>query len=314
MNEDEQSGLLVSAIAVCGFGLLTVLTIPLWSGPQSWLGPLTDWLPTGPFQEQSGTEAAQAPEHAWSENEIKAALMRCVQALAPVNADVEPLAPIMSGDCGAPAPVLVKSIGGTDKVSFDPPLVLDCAMVVGLDRWLRESVQPAARDAFSSAVSKVIASSYACRNVYNLPNGHLSQHAFANAVDLPVFVLADGRKVAVTQGWGLTQRDLISAAKAKKTAPSATTSVGKPTTEKEAAGVIDVVKISIASAPSGAPNTGQSVASTVDAEAAAESKFLRLAHDGGCKIFSTVLGPEANDVHRTHLHLDLQDRKSPVCE
>jgi hypothetical protein len=34
-----------------------------------------------------------------------------------------------------------------------------------------------------------------------------------------------------------------------------------------------------------------------------------------CGIFSTVLGPEANDMHRTHLHLDLQDRNSAnVCK
>ena len=57
-------------------------------------------------------------------------------------------------------------------------------------------MQPAARKTFSSPVSKIIGSSYACRNVYNLPDGHLSQHAFANAIDLPMFVLADGRKVA----------------------------------------------------------------------------------------------------------------------
>ena len=31
--------------------------------------------------------------------------------------------------------------------------------------------------------------------------------------------------------------------------------------------------------------------------------------------FSTALGPEANDVHRTHLHLDLQERHSlNVCQ
>ncbi len=315
MNEDERSGFLVSAIAVGGFALFAILTIPLWRGPaQTGLGPLQDWLPTEPSVEQRGTEAVQGPMDAWSDNEVKTALTQCVEALAPITTDVAPLAPIRSGDCGTPAPVLVRSIGGgTDKVSFDPPLVLDCAMVVGLDRWLTESVQAAARQVFSSPVSKIIGSSYACRNVYSLPNGHLSQHAFANAIDLPLFVLADGRTIGVTHGWGPTQSDLIAAAKAKKAAASATTSVVKPATETKAASVSDVVKIS-AAAPSGVVDTGQSEASTVDSKAAAESKFLRLAHDGGCKIFSTVLGPDANDVHRTHLHLDFQDRKSSVCE
>ena len=48
---------------------------------------------------------------------------------------------------------------------------------------------------------------------------------------------------------------------------------------------------------------------------APEAKFLRRVHRGACDVFSTVLGPEANDVHRTHLHLDLQDRHAlNVCQ
>jgi hypothetical protein len=305
MDEDKESGFLglVSAIAVCGFALLAALTAPLWVGPaQNWLVPI---MP--PVEEGS----PQTPGAAWTDEEIKTALIQCVQALGPIIADATPLAPIRNGDCGAPAPVLVKSIGGTDKVSFVPPLVLDCAMVIGLDRWLTESVQPAAREAFSSPVSKIIGSSYACRNVYDLPNGHLSQHAFANAIDLPMFVLADGRKVDVTHGWGSTQRDLLAIAKAKKTATAVTASVGQQKKEKSIKGAVTVV-VKISAVPGAATSANQSA--VLDPKAVAEGKFLRLAHDGGCKIFSTVMGPEANDVHRTHLHLDLQDRKTTVCK
>jgi hypothetical protein len=46
-----------------------------------------------------------------------------------------------------------------------------------------------------------------------------------------------------------------------------------------------------------------------------QAKFLRRVHQGACETFTTVLGPEANDIHRTHLHLDLQDRHSlNVCK
>jgi hypothetical protein len=46
-----------------------------------------------------------------------------------------------------------------------------------------------------------------------------------------------------------------------------------------------------------------------------QAKFLRRVHQGACEMFTTVLGPEANDIHRTHLHLDLQDRHSlNVCK
>jgi hypothetical protein len=313
MNEDDHSGFrdLVSVIAVCGIVLLAVLTGLLWSGPaQNWLGSPKDWLPMTPSPEQEG-KAPQEPTATWTDKEIEAALMQCIQALAPITAEVAPLDPIRDGDCGAPAPVLVKSIGGGEKVSFDPPLVLDCAMVVGLDRWLKDSVQPAARKTFSSPVSKIIGSSYACRNVYNLQDGHLSQHAFANAIDLPMFVLADGRKVDVTHGWGATQRDLIAAAKAKKATAGVTGSLAKQKTDAKGAAT-QVVNVSTSPASNSTTVASPSPASADDSEVAA--KFLRLAHDGGCKIFSTVLGPEANDTHRTHLHLDLQERKTSVCE
>ena len=40
------------------------------------------------------------------------------------------------------------------------------------------------------------------------------------------------------------------------------------------------------------------------------SQFLRDVHDGACKIFSTVLGPEANEAHKNHFHLDMAQAAS----
>ena len=43
--------------------------------------------------------------------------------------------------------------------------------------------------------------------------------------------------------------------------------------------------------------------------------FLREAHKSACRIFGTVLGPEANNAHRNHFHVDLAPRKrSNFCE
>jgi hypothetical protein len=93
-----------SHIAACGFGLLVALTAPLWLGPaQNWLGPLKNWLPRVSSPEQAGTQVPQASGAAWSDEEIKTALMHCVQAVAPLNADVAPLSPLRSGECGTPA-------------------------------------------------------------------------------------------------------------------------------------------------------------------------------------------------------------------
>jgi hypothetical protein len=219
MNQHDHSffSSAVFVIAVCGFALLAALTLPLWSRSLiAWLEPLKAWV-----SPQTGTSLDRSPPSPtpaanWSDAEIEAALSECVHSLAPVTAELLPIAPIRSGDCGTPAPVLLRSIGSKEKVTVDPPLTFDCPMVVALYRWIEETVQPAAQEIFGSPVARIIGSSYACRTVYNLPNGHLSQHALANALDLPMFVLADGRKIDVTPGWGQTQRDLIAAAKTKK--------------------------------------------------------------------------------------------------
>lgn len=43
--------------------------------------------------------------------------------------------------------------------------------------------------------------------------------------------------------------------------------------------------------------------------------FLREAHDAACRIFGTTLGPEANDDHRNHFHIDMAQRKfTKICD
>ncbi len=43
--------------------------------------------------------------------------------------------------------------------------------------------------------------------------------------------------------------------------------------------------------------------------------FLRAVHDAACGRFGTVLGPEANEYHRNHFHLDMAERTiRNICE
>ena len=55
-----------------------------------------------------------------------------------------------------------------------------------------------------------------------------------------------------------------------------------------------------------------SVESGVGISDIGKQRFLRGAHDTACKIFGTVLGPEANNAHRNHLHLDMAHRERGV--
>jgi hypothetical protein len=45
------------------------------------------------------------------------------------------------------------------------------------------------------------------------------------------------------------------------------------------------------------------------------SRFLHETHAAACKIFGTTLGPEANEAHRNHFHVDMAERKvRKICD
>jgi hypothetical protein len=45
------------------------------------------------------------------------------------------------------------------------------------------------------------------------------------------------------------------------------------------------------------------------------ARFLREAHAAACRIFGTTLGPEANEAHRNHFHVDMAERKvKKICD
>lgn len=44
-----------------------------------------------------------------------------------------------------------------------------------------------------------------------------------------------------------------------------------------------------------------------------EAAFLRKLHQGACGVLTTALGPEANEAHRDHLHLDMKERDNLIC-
>jgi hypothetical protein len=45
------------------------------------------------------------------------------------------------------------------------------------------------------------------------------------------------------------------------------------------------------------------------------ARFLRAAHAAACRIFGTTLGPEANEAHENHFHVDMAARKhKKICD
>ena len=192
-----------------------------------------------------GHEQAQIPSHAqvppdaseqgavgngaplWTKDEMDTARAQCNALLATVSAVTTPVEPLRQGECGAPAPVEVISIGSNPQVTLSTPVVMTCAMVVGLHKWLKSDVQPAAREILGSPVVRLeVMSSYSCRNAYGRKKTRLSEHGRANAVDIGAFMTQQGESVDVLTYWGPTERELraqiaASAAAAKAQAAKA---------------------------------------------------------------------------------------------
>jgi hypothetical protein len=322
----------------------------------------------------------------WSDAEIIAALKDCLKRLAPLGAEVEIAPAVKDEQCGAPAPVMLKRFGSGDKrIEFQPPPMLNCAMVASLHGWIEDTVQPAAQEHLGSRIARLRnVSGYACRNRNGSRAGshRLSEHALANAIDIGSFVTADGRTIDVKRDWGPTVRDVrkreIEIAEAKAEAakkererleaelkteweklekdkaalpPPGKTRAAQQERQKaqadlrkreselkkreaEADALEDAAEREAerSRALERAPiNTSQLQklgrgddsrrkaipvsAPREEPRLPSEASFLRRLHKGACGPFGTVLGPEANEAHRDHFHLDLAPRKrSAFCE
>lgn len=247
---------------------------------------------------ESAKEAAPEPT-TWSEGEIADALRKCVSILPATQAEAQAIAPVRQSQCGLPAPIQLKRIGPS-QVEFKPAIIVSCPVASALHTWVATVLQPAALAALGSPVVALTGTAgYVCRNRNGSATGPISEHAFGNAVDITAFVLADGRSIDVLAGWGATARDQIDKPEpAGKTPPlTKSTAAPPPATNLRGIGLGSL------------PRTGETKVKLP--METAQSQFLKRVHHGACGIFGTVLGPEANEAHRNHLHFDLKARKRP---
>ena len=94
------------------------------------------------------------------------------------------------------------SVAAFGPVAMKPAATLACPIVSALDRWLADSVQPAAMRWFGARVVEIKQiSAYSCRGMNGNSRAHISEHAFGNALDIAAFTLADGRRISVKNGW-----------------------------------------------------------------------------------------------------------------
>jgi hypothetical protein len=291
----------------------------------------------------SGKKAAKpvlpgdAPTVPWSDAEIADAKTKCAKLLKGLALDYEPLTPIKQGRCGAPAPILLRSVGSNPKVEISPPATVTCAVAKALSTWLARTVQPAARETLGAPVVKLSnASSYVCRNRYGGAATPLSEHALANALDISEFVIQSGGKLTVLASWP----HALSAPGA-----SASTEITASITRAMRSTPKTVMTVNVANATTTMVTSNPFVVTTTDArtnpfvlpavasnaplpkppaEAAPplsdplpdrRAAFVTKIHDDACNTFGTVLGPNANAAHKNHFHLDMKARRHKAfCE
>src|SRR5215470_15279119 len=101
-----------------------------------------------------------------------------------------------------PAGLLSSAAVTARPASVAPAATLACPLVSALDRFVSESVQPAAARWFGQPVVGIKQiSAYSCRGMNDDSNARISEHAFGNALDIAAFTLADGRTITVKDGW-----------------------------------------------------------------------------------------------------------------
>ncbi|NCP12328.1 MAG: extensin family protein [Sphingomonadales bacterium] len=105
-----------------------------------------------------------------------------------------------------------KTIDTIKLLDFGTPTTnlgaMTCPLAENFAAWARYAVLPAARIHLGEEVVKIeTMGTYSCRNIYGGRSGRLSQHAFANAVDVSAFILADGRRISLERDWHGSARE-----------------------------------------------------------------------------------------------------------
>ena len=172
----------------------------------------------------------------------------CHEALSAASVMFKEVPAMKQGQCGfAEALEISSSLAQWEPNPGAPEdLPMTCGLAAKLHLWERHVVIPAAEKYLGSPVAEIKAfGTFQCRTVADTDK--LSEHAFAKAIDVASFVLADGREISVLHDFR---------------------------------------------------------------SKGAEGDFLREIHQRACDLFDVTLGPDYNEAHANHFHLDVGGQRA----
>ena len=121
---------------------------------------------------------------------------QCLSRLTGYGLSFKTIPDQVRGDC------VLQGVIGIDQlqeIGLSPGAELTCDMAERTLHWITNGVRPAAQRWFGQPVVKLF--HYGAYNCRRRSGGKISEHGFANALDIAVFELADGTRIRVKDHW-----------------------------------------------------------------------------------------------------------------
>ena len=151
-----------------------------------------------PKPESEPDEKPKAEDKATSPDRV---YQNACPAIMRGDVDGELVPPLAEGACGERSPLRVKSVGKDKPLVFSAPVTVNCSMATVLADWAPTIQAEAVRNFGAEIETVVTGSDYQCRKVNNGHVGRVSEHAFANALDIVSFKFKNGKSTELASGW-----------------------------------------------------------------------------------------------------------------
>jgi hypothetical protein len=124
---------------------------------------------------------------------------RCYAALDRAKISYRRAAPLRSENgCGHDDAVWLER----SEIEYGSRVLLRCPAMLGLLMWERHVLAPAAEQHFQRKLAALRhLGTYSCRGIRESGRGSLSQHAYANAIDVAGFTVTGGPSMTLRRDW-----------------------------------------------------------------------------------------------------------------